>query len=536
MSLSEQILKRFDREEVYNAGIETDGVFRGTYNKYNHPVAQRVFWGLQKPYLWQEAVWDAVWRVGSQVPVAVCNEGGKGSMLIPGLALAFANAFPGAKVVITSASSRQLEEQVAPGLKQAVARHPKWKYINGEVSAPSIDGLPESKVIWFVTTSAERFEGFHPQTYVDNKGRTRYCPLMIIVDEAKSVKPEFFDAIHRCSPDHTVYLSSTGEDSGDFYDACANLNGLWTTEWPYNGQIYRFAFDGIDFTQCEHLTKGAKLRSKLALLKERGENDPLVCSELLARFFKSGEHRVFNEGDIQAIRNAMGNEIRQVGRQRRAACDIAPGSATGGDELTFQVRRGNCVEPVVAWRQDFKTPPSKTAEKYVRLFKHHGLTPEEITIDAGGAGALIVNEIEKLGYTGINRYVSQRTARDSKSFVNRYSEDHWKLKGLLHDECLNLPKDDKLLEQARKRNYILKNDDSNRIRIESKEDARRKRGEESPDRLDTLVMLCCDIEPLPTVKELRNNAPICGTPEEYLKHLKEQEENSGSSITGWGGE
>lgn len=481
----------------------------------NSPVVQADMWGVSSPYQWQQAVWAACWRKGAMVACRTCNESGKSSIVVPVLAASFAAAFPSAQVVITSASERQLKKQMEPNLKALFYSRPKWEVLANEIKGPSIDGLPPSSIIWFATKGGDMFEGFHVKQFPDDKKRMRYSPLLIIVDEAKSVKKEIFTAIERCNPTIQLIISTTGEDSGSFYDACMNDTGLWTTSFNFQGKDIDFK---IPWTQCPHLLSGTSFKRKKAMLSDKGPGDPDVMSILLAEFFRGGSRMVFDESDLSAMTECCSGMIRAVpDGGRRAFCDFSG----GGDELTFGLRVGNVIRPMVCWHNDQATPPSKTADKYIALFVANGLQAKEIYGDNGGLGALIINELANKGWN-INRVNPNVPPVYKDGFVDRYSEMHWNLKLHIQNRNIILQPDLLLSNQMRLRRYLRQNSDENRIRMEPKEQARKTRSEKSPDRLDTLVHLVDGYEVSQLAKNNTRSSLRCGSIHDTMKQYDEE--------------
>jgi hypothetical protein len=481
----------------------------------NSPVVQAPMWGIDSPYQWQEAIWAACWKRGAMVAVRTCNESGKSSIVVPMLAASFASAFPSAQVVITSASDRQLKKQMEPNLKALFYNKPKWEILANEIKGPSIDGLPPSSIIWFATKGGDMFEGFHVKQFLDDQKRVRYSPLLIIVDEAKSVKKDIFTAIERCNPTIQLIISTCGEDSGDFYDACMNEGGLWTTSYEYQGKTIDFE---IPWTMCPHLMKGTSYKRKRAMLDEKGPNDPDVMSILLAKFFRGGSRMVFDESDLSAVGDCSSGMIRAVpDGGRKAFCDFSG----GGDELTFGMRIGNLIKPLTCWHNDQTTPPSKTADKYIALFIANGLQAKEIYGDNGGLGALIINELGNKGWN-INRINANIQPIYKDGFVDRYSEKHWNLKLHIQNRSIILPNDLLLMNQMRLRRYLRQNSDENKIRMEPKEQARKQRGEKSPDRLDTIVELVDGLDVADTKRNNVYSSLRCGSIQDTMKQADEE--------------
>ena len=486
----------------------------GFFDKVANPGLQRYLWSSIRPYQWQSAIWEGLWQPGAQVAVRTCNESGKSSYVVPILALTWAASFPASQVVITSASEEQVNLQLWPAIRGMVRRQPKWRHTKDRIYGPSVRGLEPSVIAIRVTKQGERFEGFHNRLWDDDQGRQVFSPLLIIADEAKSIKRDIFEAIERCNPMCELRISTTGEDSGDFYEACQNLTGDWITEL---GDI-EFK---IPWTMCPHLLKGHTRRRKMNLLRTRGEADPFVMSNLLAEFFTAGAKRIFDSHDLGNIQHAMGGLVSQFGTERTGACDFA----AGGDECTFAVRDGNMVKEMIGWHSGRNDPPSMVAGQYCERFAKWNLRPENIWCDNGGIGQLIINEIEKADngrWLGINRYIANDPPRDKSLYVNQYAEDHFALRLYFHERAISIPKDSTLYEQMRLRRYTMRNYDNNQIRMEPKDDPdRKKRGEPSPDRLDTLIMLMKDMAPAGLVKP-RRGPMRTPSPEDCFKEAEEE--------------
>lgn len=500
------------------------------FDMSNSPVVQCADWSPFAPYDWQAAIWMAGWGPGRMVAVRTCNESGKTSCVVPIDALAWAAAFPGSQCVVTSASERQFEKQLMPSFDNMIAKRPGWRRSGNTIYAPSQDGLPPSEIVCFATKSGELFEGFHNRVYIDENGVERFCPLKIIADEAKSIKADIFTAIERCNPTSELRISTCGEDTGGHYEACMNETGLWLTGYEWKGRHIEFK---IPWTDCPHLMIGHTRDRKMAMLETKGPGDPVVASILLAEFYRSGEHMVFDDSDLLAIQDCQSGRVPYFSGQRRAFCDLSG----GGDELTFGLREGNKIHPIVAWTCDSSTPPSVKAARYIRLFNQHNLNAEDIFCDNGGLGKEIINEMHKQGWP-VRRVNFGKSANDSDRFRTRMAELHWEFKELVHNKALILPQDDKFYEQARKRRYTMKNDDSGCINLEDKQKARKERQEHSPDRLETVIGLLIGHEQFVTVKEYgagHGAGPShCGSISEFMKN-QQREEAEDSFGGGWGG-
>jgi len=450
-----------------------------------------------------------------------CNEAGKSAYTVPILACAWAAGFPASQCVITSSSDDQLQEQLWPVLK-SIANQKGWRTSGTTIELPSVDGvLPGSKIICRVTKEGGRFEGYHNRVYPDAEGNERFCPLMMIYDEAKTIKAEIFEAGERCNAAVNLRISTVGDDSGDFYDSCMSedwiTGGNWQEEW--------FDFV-ITWEMCPHLFNDPlTYRRKMKLIKDKGRNHPFVMSNLFAEFFRSGSHKVFTEADINAALRAMSEPRQKVGRQKKAFCDFSG----GGDKLTFGHREGNYIAPIVAWNREGHVAPSEEGKKYSRLIKLASISDDELFGDNGGLGAGIISEIKKCGHN-MTRVNANQKPRDKSAYVDMATEMYWDYKQALHDNILILPQDDELIKQMKLRRYVMKNSEDNKIRLEPKEEARKKRQEKSPDILETIVNLVRGMESLPTMQEVERGQLRTGVPAEYFKKVQEGGDNTDSQF------
>jgi len=462
----------------------------------------------QRLYKWQVDVIRDCQKQGNQVAVVTPNESGKTSMVIPTLGLSFMAAFAGSQVVSTAGVERQIKRNLWPVLHSTLSPYPRWKITDDElkITAPSVRGLLGSEWIAFTTKDPEYAEGFHSRWYKDENGKLTYGPLLIIIDEAKSFEnPDLIFALtHRCDPDILLMISTPGSDQGPFYDAFhTERNKPWICH-------------EVGWEDCPHLRTGVKLLKRQREIERFGENNSRVLSWIFGKFYRAVSRVVFdNWPDVEM---AMSGTIPTTKGQRRAAVDFSG----GGDEQVFAWSEGTEIKPFEIFHE---RDDMKLADILCALFRRHGLKSEDITADNGGAGKTCIDILAAKGFTGIRRYMSNDDARDKNLFKYRITEDHYHLRHLVRYQSVQLPDDPVLKEQMRKRRYLILNDE-NLMQVEPKEKMR-NRGENSPDRLDTIVMLCSDM-PTVTPRDLGirpDRGNICGDPKDCFK---EPEENATS--------
>lgn len=470
---------------------------------YMDPVSQAQLWTPMNLYPWQAAILRDCMKLGARVAAVTPNESGKTSTVIPALGLGWMAAFPGSQVVSTSGVERQISEQLWPVLRASLGKYPRWTITQDEltIKAPSVRGLPPSTWKAFTTKDPQNAEGFHDRFYQDETGATVYAPLLVIIDEAKSFDdPEMFFAFRRCGPAAWLVVSTPGEDRGPFWN-CFNQ---WRPEWQCHE---------IGWTDCPHLLQGHKYEERLALIRQYGEDDPYIQSMIFGKFFRKGGRLLFDRWDH--VEYAMSGIIPWLKGERRGAADLS----LGGDEAVFGVRDGNTVLDLVGFRHKDST---LLVKDLIACFERWSLRPWQIVADAGGLGAPIIDQIAA-SWGPINRYLGNAAPRDKTAFMDRASEDAFALRQILAERRAALPRDDTLREQMRRRQYDRKNDNSNRVKLESKEEIRR-RGEQSPDRLDCLTMLFAD---MPATAAVEINRPMgslrCGMARDCFQPLEGRE-------------
>jgi hypothetical protein len=435
------------------------------------PVSQAQLWCPMDPYPWQQKILADCIEIGAKVAAVTPNESGKTSMVIPALGLAWMAAFPGSQVASTSGAERQIKEQLWPVLRAALSKHPKWTMSDDEltIDAPSIRGLPGSTWKAFSPRDPKTAEGFHDRWYKDEEGNNVYAPLLIITDEAKGITDEMFFALRRCGPAVWLVVSTPGEDTGPFW----NIFNKWRNEWRVHE---------VGWADCTHLMKGHKYEERLALIRQYGEDDPYIQSMIYGKFFRAGGRVVFDRWDC--VDYAMSGLVPWKRGERRCAVDLSG----GGDKQVAGIRDGNALLDKVEFRHKDSTV---LVSDLVKFFRKWELRPDQIVADNGGLGAPIIDQLGAKGWP-VLRYQGNAPARDKSAYMDRASEDAFHLRQLIAERSISLLRDEDLREQMRKRRYDRKNDNSNRVKLESKVDVRR-RGEPSPDDLDMVTMLYAEL-------------------------------------------
>lgn len=407
----------------------------------------------------QAAVLDALQPAGSWVSFRSCNEGGKTKRVICAAVLWHLSMFPRGPVVSTSGSFRQVRDQLIPALHTFQTRFPGWRFLTSRIETDNAECFYEG----FSTNDAGKFEGFHA-------GGTADAPLLVIVDEAKTVKDPIFQAIERCKPTRVLIASSPGYAEGEFYRSHTTKAKFWKTFVQRAGD-------------CPHITADeiAKVRAKW------GADHPLVRSMIDAEFMAFVQNAVIG---LKALEDLLADppparkaDLRVAG-QRKARCDFA--WSGDGDENVLALRDGN----VVTLEETFRAGELHAiCGRFVAAFNRLGLRPEEIEGDDAGGGRLIIDQLHSMGWP-IGRANNGAAPRWDDHYANLGAEEWFEGAMAIAKREVVLPDDPDLKAQLLDRKKIF--NAKGKLAIESKKDMANPNREGgpvtcSPDRADAVL-------------------------------------------------
>jgi hypothetical protein len=439
-----------------------------------------------KPYPKQSAVLRSMQAPGAKVAFKSCNEGGKTSVIITSLILWHLFAFPKGMVQSTSGSWAQIISQLVPKLKSFAHKFPRWRFLDKEILTEHPAGFWRG----ISTNDAGRFEGAHAD---------QDAPLLIIVDEAKTVADDIYEAIERCRPTRLLLASSTGESMGEFYRAFTSRSRYYT------------ALVSQTVEECPHIPVK---HVDETTAKWGGRDSDLIKSMFWAEFMDQAGMGIIRALHLERL---MANPPTFDGKpEQKGFCDFA----AGGDENVFAVRRGNRVTIEDAWR-DADTMAG--VGRFIINYKRSGLAPHEIEGDADGLGKPMCDALAEAGWPIVFFHGGKPPRRD-EHYANLWAEAWYEGANDIERGLWSLPDDPELRGQllTRKRRY----DRRGKLALESKEDMR-KRGVPSPDRADAVlgVMLPC-----------RQARSISLVQQEAVAQLQDDEQESGGRSgfdSGW---
>ena len=294
------------------------------------------------------------------------------------------------------------------------------------------------------TDTGGNIEGLHDQPD---------SPAGLLVDEAKSIRPEVLDALSRCHTTFRLFMSSTGPAFGGFYEIMTPKAHLWRT--------FR-----VPSSVCPHVDP--------AVIEADREN----LKDSVFRI-KHGAEWLYDAGDsmisLEACRALIDNPPAFVTGPTTAFCDFAG----PGDESVLALCNGNRAEIVDAWRS---RDTMHSIGKFLTHFRRLNLNGHQIAGDEG-YGHQLMDRMQEEGFF-LQRINNGSQAKRADIYFN-LSAEWWSIVGqLIERRVISIPNDEKLIAQLTSRRKLY--DSKGRERLESKADLA-SRGCESPDRADALI-------------------------------------------------
>ena len=402
-------------------------------------------------YDWQRKVLRDLEPRDCRVALRAANGSGKTSTVISAILIWHALVYPRSIAVTTAGVFRQVESQLWPSLRNHIAKlGGAWEVTSGEIRYLHPNGNT-SRIIGYSATDPGRAEGWHAEDH-------EYHPLLMVVDEAKTVADPLFEAISRCQPTRLLIASSPGGTSGAFYRAFTKEANMW--------QMHAVtAFD------CPHITQ----THIDEVIQRYGEKHPLTRSMIYGEFVDIGlESLVIN---LTQLQNCYNTPPRFKPGVRIAGVDFA----AGGDQNVICISDGNKILPMIAWREK---DTMAAVGRFIVEFKKAGLEANNIYADASGMGMVMCDALAESGWV-VNRVNFGATAYDNNAYTNRSAEMWYGMAKKIEDAEIILPEDEDLTAQLTCRRTITNS--KGKLGVESK-DSMRARGIASPDRADALAL------------------------------------------------
>ena len=399
-------------------------------------------------YDWQADAADAVdfgsTKTRVKVALVAPNGSGKTERIVALSVLNWLNRYPKGRVIVTTADAKQLDSQLMPALRHHAGKFPHWEFLSRSIRTPE-DGF----CLAFTTDEPRRAEGHHAR---------EDSPVLIIVDEAKSVEQGIFEALDRCTYTVLLLISSPGLKAGRFYDAFTKLRSQFVT------------FE-VGLTDCPHVSQERIRDVELTY----GGDHPLTRSTLYGEFMDYDQETSFLV-DYQRLRHLVDNPPNaRLVNEAVAFCDFAGGAA----ENVIAIRRGNKLERLICWHE---RDTVAGVGRFILEFRKYQLQAAQIWGDNGGGGQMMIDMLASLGWA-INRFNFGEPAIRDDVYTSRGAEIWYQFGLLVNRAEMVLMDDPVLISQLTTRKATF--DSRARMGVERK-DEMAKRGLMSPDRADAV--------------------------------------------------
>ena len=403
-------------------------------------------------YDWQVEALEA-FQVGWPLALVAANGSGKTAKVAASAVRWFFRKYPQGQMVCTSGSFNQLQNQLWPNVRLRIPECYKMS-----ASAPlRIVGPDGSLGVGFSTNNAGRAEGWHPKKGPD------IDPVMILIDEGKTVPDAIWTAFDRCTVKYFMAISSPGPPRGRFFECFNTLSKYY----------YKVKATSL---MCPHIPKWKRDRDEQIMSAVDFD------STHNAEFSLDGEHMIISSEALRASLDLQ--PPPSEGGEKVAAFDFA----RGRDENVFALRIGNKVRIVEAWQE---RDAVKAVRKFIRLAKDQGIQGSHCWGDADGLGGPMIDIFKSEGFA-INEFRGgtpglEKDDKGNQKFGNLISECWIKTCLKIEQLRINLGELDQLsCDQLSNRLFLW--DEKGRQIAEPKKKMLADRGVKSPDRGDAICM------------------------------------------------
>lgn len=409
----------------------------------------------------------------SEMPLELCiqavNGSGKDLFVIALFEAFFMMRYKDGTCITTSASGTQLKNQTEKYIRALCEKINNYhQMMIFEIKERDIKcTITNTQLFLFATDEAGKAEGYHPA------GPDK--PFAIIINEAKSIVSEIFEALTRCTGfQYWIEVSSPGKPIGHFYQMCSSNRTSINKDGIVSNAV---KYVRVTSDDCPHL--GSNYKSRIAELY--GINHTLYKSMVECEFCSEDENVVLSYEKYNRAIKFQAEWYRDT-NGNSAGLDLSG----GGDEQALYIRNGNRIIGFKTWREK---DANVLVSRLIDAFNHFNLKDRIIYADAGNMGMTIIQLLHNKGWKNIRPIYNQSNPKNSVSYKNLGTEMWFELANLFEnnelcfDECI--VRDTTLQKQLCGRYFKFTTD--NQSHLEPKPQARAK-GHPSPDRADALAL------------------------------------------------
>jgi hypothetical protein len=431
-------------------------------------------------------------RDNPRTTVRSCNGIGK-SFTAGNLVLWFLYSFPGSIVLTTAPTGRQVEKLIWKEVRASYAKAEGITPLGGNLLPKS----PELQIVqeqWyaagFATNDKTRFQGYHEEY------------ILVIVDEGSGVDADMYEAIEgvlTSDKARLLVLGNPNDPSGYFYNShrepgwnriaisafdTPNFTTFGITEEDFKNNTWFEKIGGRELPNNKLVTPSWAYDKYVRWKPE----SPAYQVRVAGNFPDLGVDTVIPLSWIQAAQDRW-YDMEPTGDVRKIGADIA---WYGDDKTVLAPRLGN---KVMSLKKYSKQGTTETTGRIILLFNEYKAI-DGINIDVGGIGGGVYDQVFDQGLPAFKINFGENAIEDDK-YADHRSEMYWNLRELLNPENKNpigLPPEDDLLGDLSGIKYKI--DSRGRIRVESKDDIKKRIGR-SPDDGDAVMLAFAAPKPTP---------------------------------------
>lgn len=455
--------------------------------------------------------------------VKTCNAIGK-SFIAARIALTFLTVFEASIVVTTAPTWRQVTDvlwrEIATAKKTSL-----YHLTDNEVRQAGLDIAKDWYAVGLSTNYPENFFGYHADH------------ILVIVDEAGGVPEPIFKGVKAITPNanaRILYIGNPTNPSGTFHDQFDLTKGLAVKRITVSAfQSPNFTANNIktveDLVRIFTPPEGVEAVDHMAQVnrmlehpypalidpsvvyeryKEWGTDSPAWQSLVMGEFPSQAEQSLFPTDLVIKAMNMYGTD-EETGESYASISgwDVPDGPSSAGvdmarygsDNTVLFPRHGGWVDNFVAWN---KVSLMESANRIIQ-----NIDPSDFNLrinidDTGNGGGTtdrliqLKNESMDGGRPGYQfqlaayNFSSKEFMHDPKRFADITSELYWNLRTWFMNKRIALHYNARLFNELIGRRYSIT--PTGQIKVESKDDYKKRTGGKSPDFSDALALAFAD--------------------------------------------
>ena len=324
--------------------------------------------------------------------------------------------------------------------------------------------------VGFSTDNEYNIQGFHSPN------------LLVIVTEAHNVEQTHIEAVKRLNPARMLLTGNAFASSGEFYDAFHGGSDLYHT-------IEIAASDTPNVQEGREVIPGMVTAGQVEERKrEWGEESALYIASVLGRFPDNLEDAIVPRSFLL---EAVERQLEPDG-PALLSCDVA---RFGADKTVVYRRQGNVCRLV--WKSQGRD--TQEVAGHLKMMAEDDPDVNEIIVDDTGVGGGVTDRLNEENVAGgrvrITAFNGGEKAKRSDRYVNAIAEAWLELGQAFRAGTIDIDNNPAMIAQLSARRYTVQGD--RRIKLESKDDFKKRSTGGSPDDADALAM--CYAAPGPGV-------------------------------------